>query len=158
MATFHPLLFYKSSMCSISDPRAWTNGWQPGVASLLLAVFPAPVNHQTSAWQAHLFVAAHLLTVPVSPLKSSPDARIPHCFFSKPELQFTCWLLYTEGPQFPPHCWLWSIRNPEHLIWNQALLYTRFATLDMSLDFPKLPLPWKEGNSNCLAIFKESMW
>lgn len=38
--------FIKGSICSSSDPGAWTNGWRPAVAPLPLAVFPAPINHQ----------------------------------------------------------------------------------------------------------------
>lgn len=41
--------FIKDSICSISDPRARTNRWRPGVAALLLAVFPAAMNHRTPA-------------------------------------------------------------------------------------------------------------
>ena len=73
------------------------------MVSLLLAVFPVPINHWTPVGQAQLFASTHPLAVLVIIPKPTPDARIPQCFFfSFPLLQFTRWLLHREGPVFPP--------------------------------------------------------
>ena len=53
----------------------------------------------------------------------------------------------TERGQCPSHTDDWSVGNPEHPIGAWALLPTT-AILGMPLDFPKLPHPLKEDDTN----------
>lgn len=127
------------------------------MASLLLAVFPTPINHRTSAWQAQLSAAAHPLGCSGNYSKTFPRCKnvsmffLPHCSNSHAG--------YCTGSSHGRllFYWLWSVRNPEHPVWVQAVLPISFATSDLSLDFPKLPYPWKEDHSNHLDIHPQGV-
>lgn len=115
MAAFHSLHCQKRFICSISDLRAWTNGWRPGVTSLLLALFHSPINHLTLAWQAKPFAAVHPLAVPAIALKAPPDARthqVGQVFFFLSPLYNLCPGCREELRSLIQY-WACSIQSPE---------------------------------------------
>lgn len=103
--------FIKDSSCSISDLRAWRNGWRSGVVSLLLARFPVPpiTGPHSDRPSSMLLLILWLFWWLFQSLPQMQEFLKVFSFLTAPSHVYS---LHREGlQQVPSHTgWSWSVK------------------------------------------------